>query len=200
MSEIIKINTGATIKGQVTAVKAFEIYPLVDEHDPILHQPAKFFDLKEPPIEPVHLAHSLFESLFHYKGLGLAAPQVGIPYNVIVVGYDDENKQILFNPEIVATSEEMEVEKEGCLSYNKLFLSIPRHTWINVKYQWITGEWKEDHYTGLTARVLAHEIDHLSGVTFTDRVGKLTFKLANEKRMNLQKKAYRALKKTIKSK
>src|SRR5579872_3232132 len=120
---VIKIDTGSLVKNQGLIYKKFEIYKLVKEGDPSLKQICVPFDFKKPQHDPVYLATSLFETMFQMKGLGLSACQVGLPYRVFVVGFEENNKQVFFNPEIVAKSEELELQTEGCLSYNGLYLN-----------------------------------------------------------------------------
>ena len=125
------------------------------------------------------------------KGLGLSAPQIGKPYRVFVIGYDNSNKQVFFNPEIIYTSEEEEDHLEGCLSFPRLFFKVSRPKQIKVKYQHISGEWRENEYHGLTARCILHENDHLNGICFIERVGKTTLMMAREKERKLRIKMTR---------
>src|SRR5262245_28920215 len=104
-NKILTINTESVLKQPTIAAKLFEIYNLVKENDPILKQVAKPFDFANPPVSPIYLSHSLFETMFKNKGIGLAAPQVGIPYRVFVMGGDKDNKQVFFNPMIIEFSE-----------------------------------------------------------------------------------------------
>lgn len=172
---MIKINTAAQ------TIRPYEIYDLVKNTDSILKKVCEPFDFSKPPINPIHLASSLFETMFKNSGLGLAAPQVGIPYRVFVVGFDNTNKQVFFNPEIIETSNIFDDHLEGCLSFKNLFFKVRRPHEIKIKYQHVSGEWKEDKFVGLTSRCIQHEMDHLDGVCFTERVGKTTLMMAKEK-------------------
>lgn len=180
---MLKINTAAQ------TIRPYEIYDLVKSTDPVLKQICKPFDFENPPINPIHLASSLFETMFKHGGLGLSAPQVGISYRVFVVGYDNANKQVFFNPEIIEMSTLMDDHLEGCLSFKNLFFKVIRPKEIKVKYQHVNGEWKEDKFVGLTSRCIQHEMDHLDGVCFTERVGKTTLMMAREKERKLKKKS-----------
>lgn len=182
---MLKINTVAQ------TIRPYEIYDLVKSTDPVLKQICKPFDFENPPIDPVHLASSLFETMFKHSGLGLAAPQVGIPYRVFVVGFDNSNKQVFFNPEIVERSRREDENLEGCLSFQRLFFRVSRSQEITIKYQHVNGVWKEDKFVGLTARCIQHEYDHLDGVCFTERVGKTTLMMAREKERKLRIKMTR---------
>lgn len=182
---MLKINTLSQ------TIRPYEIYELVKSNDPILRKVCEPFDFSNPPIDPIHFASSLFETMFQNGGLGLSASQVGFPYRVFVLGYDNSNKQVFFNPEIVEMSKEMDDHLEGCLSFKHLFFKIIRPREITVKYQHVNGQWKEDKFVGLTARCIQHEMDHLDGVCFTERVGKTTLMMAREKERKRNKKVSR---------
>ena len=181
-----------TIVTGTTSVIPYEIYKLVKENDKILKTPTQPFDFSNQPISAVYLASSLFKTMFEGGGLGLAANQCGIGLSVFVCGIEEANKQVFFNPEIIETSEEYVSGPEGCLSARFLFLKVERPKWIRVKYQHVTGEWKEGKYEGMTARVIHHEIDHLKGKFFTSYVGKVTLAKAREDRRKMLKKLERA--------
>ena len=182
---MLKINTVAQ------TIRPYEIYDLVKSTDPVLKQICKPFDFANPPIDPIHLSSSLFETMFKHSGLGLSAPQVGLTYRVFVVGYDNTNKQVFFNPEIIERSKLHDDHLEGCLSFKRLFFKISRPKEITVKYQHVNGKWDETKFTGLTARCIQHEMDHLDGVCFTERVGKTTLMMAREKERKLKIKMSR---------
>lgn len=187
--KIFKLDTS---KPYGSTVASFEIYKFVDENDPILKAPTLPFDFQNPPIDPAYLATSLFETMFKAKGLGLTASQVGLPYSVFVCGYDNSNKQVFFNPKIVEESEEKVLDIEGCLSFRNMFVNIERPKEIVVAYQHVNGEYRTAKFEGLTARVVCHEIDHINGITFNKRCGKLSWMLAKEKREKLNKKLARS--------
>lgn len=182
---MISINTGNGL------IASFEIYKLVNQNDPVLRTPTKAFDFKNPPIDAIYTGQSLFKTMFANKGLGLSANQVGIPYSIFVCGATEENKQIFFNPKIIEQSPEEVIGVEGCLTYDLLYLNVKRPKWIKVSWQHVSGEVKEGYYDGLTARIIAHEIDHLNGVVFVDKVPKVSLMLAQEKRHKLVKKVQR---------
>lgn len=177
----------------------FTILPLVPENSPVLVTPTKPFEFVPQSLftkgkleqDPIFLAMSLFETMFKNKGLGLAAPQCGIPLAVIVLGMDRDNKQVMFNPVIVQQSEETSVSDEGCLSYPHLFVKVKRSQAIRVAFQDATGAKQVQEFVGLTARVIQHEIDHLRGRVFWETVGPTTLTLARNRRKKLAKKAAR---------
>jgi peptide deformylase len=118
-------------------------------------------------------------------GLGLASPQVGLPYRAFVMRA--ENIIGVFNPKIVDASSEMVYLEEGCLSYPNLWVKIKRPKKIKVRFTNPDGQTETRVFDGMSARVFQHELDHLDGVCFIDRVSKLKLELALKKqRKNTQ--------------
>ncbi len=111
------------------------------------------------------LATNLIETMKSAGGIGLAAPQCGILKQVIIVVVNEEPK-VLINPEIIFKSDEKVTEEEGCLSFVGQFYQISRAKEVTVKYRDLSGHPMTETYTGLVARCLLHEIDHLQGVVF----------------------------------
>jgi peptide deformylase len=110
------------------------------------------------------------ETMYDEVGIGLAAPQVGISLRLIVIS-DEEGRgvQALLNPAIVDRGGEMTGE-EGCLSIPGVFAPVTRAAWVTVEARSVDGKPLTLNARGLRARVLQHEIDHLDGVLFIDRV------------------------------
>lgn len=115
----------------------------------------------------------MFDTMKEAEGIGLAAPQVGIPRAFLVIGMPRENEEpeklFFANPEIVETSGESHFD-EGCLSVPGITEDVVRPEWIRLRYQDIDGNEQSLESDGLLARVLQHEIDHLNGILFVDRV------------------------------
>ncbi|MCE1201358.1 MAG: peptide deformylase [Bacteroidia bacterium] len=108
-----------------------------------------------------------------HKGVGIAAPQVGINRQLIVVQrFDKDEKpfEVYFNPQITAYSDSLHLRAEGCLSIPGMRDMVERPWGIQLKYQDQTGVWREEYVEGFTARIFQHEIDHLNGVLFTDKI------------------------------
>lgn len=108
------------------------------------------------------------------KGVGLAAPQVGenirlIVFDCVNITYNAMDSGFMFNPEIIEQSDESTVAKEGCLSFPRVFVDVKRNKTIKVKYIDIAGRGMVRSYSGLAARIVQHEIDHLDGITMIDR-------------------------------
>ena len=115
-----------------------------------------------------NLAASMFETLYKSQnGIALAAPQVGLHKCVIVISLDGKEK-VLINPEIIFKSDELEEGEEGCLSIPGEYIQKKRHKSVTVKYRNLSGHPLLETHTGLMARVLQHEIDHLFGILMDD--------------------------------
>ncbi len=110
----------------------------------------------------------MFATMDQHRGVGVAANQIGRPWRLVVVGVDDD-RLALVNPEIVRSSGS-EVADEGCLSLPNWFGPVERAQEIVVRALDPTGKRIRRDATGLLARAIQHEIDHLDGVIFTDRL------------------------------
>ena len=123
------------------------------------------------------LADDMLETMYDAPGIGLAAPQIGILQRVITLdctAQDEDNSPlVMFNPEIIESSEETSSYEEGCLSIPDYYAEVERPAKVTVSYQDISGERKEMEAEGLLATCLQHEIDHLNGVLFIDHISKL---------------------------
>lgn len=124
----------------------------------------------------VALIEDLFDSMHEAGGIGLAAPQIGVLRRVIVVDISSQNPAhppiALANPEILRSTGAAAAE-EGCLSLPELYAEVERHTWIEVEALDIRGHSVRFEATDFFARVLQHEIDHLDGTLFIDRISPL---------------------------
>lgn len=150
------------------------IYPIVKYPDPVLAQkagPVTDFDK-----DLAKLAEDMFESMYAAEGIGLAAPQIGILKRVTVIdtsfGKDPKDKIVLVNPEIIARAGR-QVEEEGCLSLPEIRDKVVRDGTVTVRAQDVKGEWFEIDGEELLSRAFQHEIDHLDGVLFIDRISRL---------------------------
>ena len=114
------------------------------------------------------------DAMYAGNGIGLAAPQVGVPRKIVIVdlSFGDEVDKILamVNPEILESEGECTME-EGCLSVPGVFEDVVRPERVRVRYLDLNGEPVETDADGFLARVMQHEIDHLEGVLFVDRIG-----------------------------
>ena len=131
------------------------------------------------------LSESMFDTMKKYGGIGLSANQVGLPFNMFVLGDHPEIekglKMTCFNPMIISSSVEEETMKEGCLTFPFVFLNITRPRKVVVKYEDENGDLKEGSLDGMISRVFQHEHDHMLGKTFVDGVSKLKLDMAYKK-------------------
>ena len=111
-----------------------------------------------------NLCASMIDAMIKNDGIGLAANQVGVLKRIIIVS-DEGNIKVFINPEITYFSEEKVSFDEGCLSIPETFISILRSENIIIKYRDMKGKPRIEKYSGLTSRIIQHEIDHLDGIT-----------------------------------
>jgi len=167
------------------------IYP-----DEILKTKAE--EVKEFSDEIRNLVNDMFETMYKKGGVGLAANQVGVLKRVVVIDLHSKTEKqgkeqiVLINPEIVTQEGEI-VKEEGCLSLPGLYRKVKRAAYVKVKAQNLEGEEFEIEGEGLLARALQHEIDHLNGIVFIDRLSPLQKRLALEKYRKLKRKYEREL-------
>jgi len=113
-------------------------------------------------------AYQMFSFMQASNGIGLAAPQIGILYRIITID-SEEMERFLINPEIIRSSSNKDIEEEGCLSLPDQWYNINRSLEVEVKAR--SPEGKKFHFTatGLNARIIQHEIDHLNGILICDK-------------------------------
>jgi len=141
------------------------------EDNPILRQ--KAVEVKDFGKGLKKMAKDMLETMIKANGLGLAAPQVGISKRMflIVLDYKSGNEKAIamVNPVILAQSKETELAEEGCLSLPDMFERVERPIEITVEFSDLDGNRQVLTLSGLNAREVLHENDHLDGVLFTDR-------------------------------
>lgn len=157
--------------------------------DPILRERAREVETFDDELR--ELVEDMFETMYHAEGVGLAAPQIGIGRRVFVVDTRDEEddhggRVALINPEIVAVSDETDREIEGCLSIPGLEESVERPVTIEIRGLDPRGEEVSFTAETLFARALQHELDHLDGVLFLDRISPLKRRMLLKKWRKLQ--------------
>ena len=162
---------------------------LVEETHPILLQKCEPFNFDEPIMDPYELSDELQKVRKDGPGIGLAAPQVGLNSQVLVIGMGDfktegteDYNQVFFNPTILSYEEGSIYMMEGCLSYPGLFLKVKRPE--NITMEWYTEEASrcEERFIGMTSRILQHEVDHLNGITFLKRAASYHLQKAQKDR------------------
>ena len=165
-----------------------KIHEVVKYPDPVLAQPGKSVTTFGPDLKT--LVDEMFESMYAAQGIGLAAPQISISERITVIDVsfkkNPEEKLALINPEIIFR-EGKQVEEEGCLSLPDIREKVQRAARVKVRAQNVSGEWFEVEGEELLARALQHEIDHLDGVLFIDRLSRLKRDLVLRRIRKLQK-------------
>ncbi len=139
------------------------------------------------------LVDDMFETMYDEPGIGLAAPQVGVSERLVVIAAlaDDEAGQnigpplVLVNPEITWRSPDVVPFEEGCLSVPDITEMVDRPRAIRLRYTQIDGATLERDAAGLLARVVQHEVDHLDGILFVDRVSLLKRQLLRKRLQRL---------------
>lgn len=154
--------------------KKTKIHEIVKYPDPVLAkrgEPVTVFDDKLKT-----LVEEMFESMYAAQGIGLAAPQIGLSQRLTVIDVsfkkNPEEKIVLINPEIVEREGE-QYEEEGCLSLPDIRDKVKRAAKVKVRAQNADGEWFEMEGEELLSRAFQHEIDHLDGILFIDRLSRL---------------------------
>src|SRR5262252_1102414 len=164
------------------------IYPILKYGNPVLEKPAEpvtgFND------ELKKLVEDMFESMYAAKGVGLAAPQIGISKRLAVIDVtfreDPNAKLVLANPEILR-SEGKQKQSEGCLSIPEFREPLVRANKVTVRAQDVNGKWYEKTGEELLARALLHETDHLNGKLYISHLSALKRDLMKRKIKKLMK-------------
>lgn len=161
----------------------------------ILHYPEPLLKQKSALVtdfndELVQLAEDMAETMYAAPGVGLAAPQVGKLIRLIVLdcsGSEEPNDLVIaVNPEVIAAEGES-FEEEGCLSVPGFCAPVKRHLMITMRYQDTAGNFHQREADGLLAVGIQHEIDHLNGVLFVDRLSPLKRSIFKKKYLKMLK-------------
>jgi peptide deformylase len=143
------------------------------------------------------LANDMLETMYDAPGIGLAAPQVGVLDRLIVMDCVKEEGErprplILFNPEIVSSSDEKSTYEEGCLSIPEQYAEVVRPSEVEVRWIDMDGNQQQEVFTGLWATCVQHEIDHLNGKLFIDYLGPMRRQMITRKMQKLKREMARA--------
>lgn len=135
--------------------------------------------------DAVQLEADMINFMLENHGIGLAANQLGLNVRVFVMGShnipDFPEPFAVFNPVITEASEELVLDQEGCLSYPGLYLQVKRPAWVVAQYQDSKGNFNEIRVDGYLAKCFQHELDHLNGICFVDKVSQMKLNLAMKK-------------------
>jgi peptide deformylase len=151
-----------------------KLHEVVKYPDPILTKKGE--PVTEFTPELAQFVDEMFDSMYAAEGIGLAAPQISVSKQITVIDISfnerPEDRLVLINPEVIDRRGK-QVEEEGCLSLPDIHEKVARDAWVKVRAQNVKGEIFEVEGTELLARAMLHEIDHLHGILFTDRLSRL---------------------------
>ncbi len=161
----------------------------------IVHWPEPVLETPGDPVTRFdeglkRLTEDMFETMYEARGVGLAAPQVGVSKRLFVMDCsfkeDPSQRIVMVNPEVLMIEGEQTGE-EGCLSFPGIFFNVKRSLRAVVRAQDLNGEWFELDGMDLTARCMLHETDHCDGIVFLDKTTPLKRELVKRKIRKLQK-------------
>ncbi|MFM8258617.1 MAG: peptide deformylase [Vulcanococcus sp.] len=174
-SSFAKLARSAELTGRLQVSKEPVDNPPYDIHklgDAVLRTPARRIGKVDDSIR--ELARDMLISMYAARGIGLAAPQIGVHQQLLVIDLELEDPAspplVLVNPEITAVGGSICTYEEGCLSIPGVYLDVVRPSVVEVSYRDAMGRPKRLKADGLMARCIQHEMDHLNGVLFVDRV------------------------------
>lgn len=174
--------------------------PIVAYGDPVLKRKAEEITKDYPQLD--QLIENMFETMYAASGVGLAAPQVGLPIRLFIVdaspfAEDDEEeegdpecadfKRVFINPIIFEESGDEWGFEEGCLSIPNIREEVKRKSTLKIEYYDENWELYEEELDGILARVVQHEYDHIEGILFTDRIAPLRRALIQGKLSDISK-------------
>jgi len=177
------------------------ILPIIAYGDPVLRKLGKSIDKEYPALES--LLENMFETMYGAKGIGLAAPQIGLPIRIFIVDAtpfkDDEEleleernflstfKQVFINAQIIDETGDEWVFNEGCLSIPDVREDVFRNETVKIEYLDEKFEKHTQEFSGIAARIIQHEYDHIQGILFTDKLSSLKKRLIKGKLANISK-------------
>ena len=172
------------------------ILPIIAYGNPILKKVTKKVDQTYPNIK--ELIDNMFETMHKARGIGLAAPQVGLSIRIFIIDTtplakekDNEHlkdfKQVFINPEIIKEDGEEWTYNEGCLSIPEIREDIVRKSQVSIRYYDENFNLCTNKFTDLVGRIILHEYDHLEGILFTDRLSSLRKRLLKRKLTDISK-------------
>tara|TARA_B100001059_G_C17641288_1_gene479546 strand:+ start:189 stop:779 length:591 start_codon:yes stop_codon:yes gene_type:complete len=177
------------------------ILPIIAYGDPVLRKLGKSIDKDYPALES--LLDNMFETMYGAKGIGLAAPQIGLPIRIFIVDAtpfkDDEEleleernflstfKQVFINAQIIDETGDEWVFNEGCLSIPDVREDVFRNETVKIEYLDEKFEKHTKEFSGIAARIIQHEYDHIQGILFTDKLSSLKKRLIKGKLANISK-------------
>ncbi len=172
----------------MTKHKTARIHQVVKYPEPVLARRADEVTVFDAALR--ELVDEMFESMYAAQGIGLAAPQISISKRITVIDLsfqkNPEERITLINPEVIER-EGKQLEEEGCLSLPEIREKVQRAAWVKVRARDVHGKSFEIDGEELLARAMQHEIDHLNGVLFIDRISRLKRELVLRKIKKMQR-------------
>jgi peptide deformylase len=172
------------------------ILPIVGYGHPVLKKKAENIDADYPELQK--LIADMWETMYNANGVGLAAPQIGAAIRLFIVDAspfaEDEPelkdfRKVFINPAIIEEKGEAWYFNEGCLSFPDLRADVSRKAIIRISYLDENFKQQEDEFSGIAARIIQHEYDHIEGILFVDRISPLKRTLLRSKLTNIIKGA-----------
>ena len=178
------------MEAEITGTR--KILPIVAFGDPVLKKKAAEVPQDYQGLD--ELIANMYETMYKASGVGLAAPQVGLSLRLFITdgaAFEDEEvkqfKKVFINPQIIEEREEKWGFEEGCLSIPGIRETINRQRTITVKYFDENFAVHTEDFTGLAARIIQHEYDHIEGVLFTDRISPLKKRILKKRLADISK-------------
>ena len=177
------------------------ILPIIAYGDPVLRKLGKSIDKEYPALES--LLENMFETMYGAKGIGLAAPQIGLPIRIFIVDatpfkdaeeleLEERNflstfKQVFINAQIIDETGDEWVFNEGCLSIPDVREDVFRNETIKIEYLDEKFKKHTKEFSGIAARIIQHEYDHIQGILFIDKLSSLKKRLIKGKLANISR-------------
>jgi len=177
------------------------ILPIIAYGDPVLRKTGKDITNEYPNLDA--LLENMFETMYEARGIGLAAPQVGVPIRIFIVDatpFEEDKelteeeraflstfKQVFINAKIIEETGDEWAFNEGCLSIPDIREDIFRNDTIKIEYLDENFEKYTKKFDGIVARIIQHEYDHIEGILFTDKLSALKKRLIKGKLSNISK-------------
>ena len=165
------------------------IYEIRKYGDPILREVAQKVEKIDDEI--LEILDNMVETMYETKGVGLAAPQVGISKRIFVCDQGDGVVRKVINPVITPLTENLIECEEGCLSVPGIYKKVQRPEKIRVEYMNEKGEEVTEEVEGFLAIIMQHEFDHLEAVLFVDKISPIAKRMISKKLQNLKKETLR---------
>lgn len=166
---------------------------LVYYPDEFLDRQVQEVDLDNPGFDPIQLKDEMTDFMLENGGIGLAANQIGLDAKVFVMGDSKANSTICINPTVLQHTSNTTVDREGCLSFPGVILNVKRPKEILVQYHDHNLEVVTQKVSGYSARCYLHELDHVLGITFKDRVSPMKWERAMKKVEKIKRQQEKSL-------